>query len=120
MNKAILNINNKKLEVELAKNFLEISYGLMNRDFLEKDSGMLFIFPIPMQLHFWGKNTKIPLDLAFLDKDLSICELYAINPLDETVILSLSKTLMYALEVNFGWFKTNEIQVGDKVKIINS
>lgn len=119
MNKSIIYINDKKLDVEIAKNFFEISKGLMYRDFLSKNSGMFFIFPEPCQLHFWGKNTKISLDIAFIDKDLKICEFYIIKPFDKNLISSISKNLMYALEVNLGWFSENQIKIGDKIKILN-
>lgn len=119
MNKNILYINGAKLNVEIARNYFELSRGLMERDFLDKNSGMFFIFPSPMQLHFWGKNTKIPLDLAFIDQYLKIHELHIINPLDETLISSTSKSLCYALEVNLGWFNENKIKINDSIKISN-
>ena len=88
----------------------------MNRNFLEKNNGMVFIFPAPMELSFWMKNTLIPLDIAFVDESHTILNIEQMKPLDENTTKSKGKAL-YAIEANLNWFQENNIKVGDKVKL---
>ena len=56
-----------KLTVEVADTPASLAHGLMHRKSLAADAGMLFKFPSITEAHFWGKNTYIPLDIAFID-----------------------------------------------------
>ena len=55
------------IHAEIADTPLKRSVGLMYRDYLKKDHGMLFFFSQPQAWSFWMKNTKIALDLIWLD-----------------------------------------------------
>ncbi|MFA5759267.1 MAG: DUF192 domain-containing protein, partial [Clostridia bacterium] len=96
-----------------------MSKGLMFRKNLPEDSGMLFVFGKEDELRFWGKNTYIPLDIAFIGKNKEIKDIQKISPLSEKTIGGKEKCL-YALEVNEGFFNKNNIKIGDKVEIINN
>jgi len=87
----------------------------MFRDSLPEDRGMLFIFEQPKQASFWMRNTKIPLSIAYIDSAGKILEIKSMNPLDETVVLSNSDQIAYALEVNQGWFARHGIAIGAKI-----
>jgi len=113
-----LTINDKKLSVELAKTISQQMKGLMNKKSLPENSGMLFTYPIELNLSFWMKNTYIPLSIAFISEQGIIKEIYDMKPLDETPIRSINK-VKYALEVNQGWFKKNNIEINDKIAEIN-
>jgi len=89
--------------------------GLMFRANLDNDEGMLFRFPSSRHLSFYMKNTYIPLDIAFLDEDGTIKQISRMSPLNTKTIQS-DDPCRYALEVNQGWFKNNNIDVGDKIK----
>ena len=104
--------DSKKIFVELAKTPHKQSQGLMFRKELQPDSGMLFVFDDPKPLSFWGMNTFIPLDIAFIDEHGTIKDLKRIKQHDLTSIKS-SCPCKFALEVSDGWFKENGFAVGD-------
>jgi uncharacterized membrane protein (UPF0127 family) len=104
--------DSKKIFVELAKTPYKQSQGLMFRKELQPDSGMLFAFDGPKPLSFWGMNTFIPLDIAFIDEHGTIKDLKRIKQHDLTSIKS-SCPCKFALEVSDGWFKENGFAVGD-------
>ena len=104
------------LKVEVAGDEQSRAMGLMFRDSLSEDHGMLFIFDQPGQVSFWMKNTKIPLSIAFLEGDRVINEEKSMRPYDETLIQSQSDKIRYAIEVNAGWFDRHQVRSGTKVE----
>ena len=102
------------LDLEIPSTPEAFSAGLMFRESLGKDSGMLFVFKEAGEKSFHMTNTTIPLDIAFINEDGIIESIKELKPLDETHIFSDAKVL-YAIEVNRGWFTENNVQVGDKV-----
>ncbi len=110
-----LSIRSETLWVEIASTPAERMVGLMFRDSLPENHGMLFIFDTPQILKFWMKNTLIPLDIAFIDEAGVIIDIQAMEPLDTTLHVS-PKAVPYALEVNRGWFKRHGIGVGDTLR----
>jgi uncharacterized membrane protein (UPF0127 family) len=112
---AQLKISNYPLAAEIADTPQASENGLMFRDSLPEDRGMLFIFEQPKQASFWMRNTKIPLSIAYIDSAGKILEIKSMNPLDETVVLSNSDQIAYALEVNQGWFARHGIAIGAKI-----
>tara|TARA_A100001011_G_C14231041_1_gene808848 strand:+ start:1086 stop:1493 length:408 start_codon:yes stop_codon:yes gene_type:complete len=119
MEKKILKIKEKTLKVALARYEKDRSTGLMHKTSLPKDEGMFFIFEKEKILSFWMKNTKIPLAIAFLDDKKTINEIKSLKPFDTTLVKS-SKPAKYALEVNDGWFKDNNIAIGDQIQCDDS
>ncbi len=104
------------IEIEFAISDSEMMQGLMYRDSMANNQGMLFIYPYQQEMNFWMKNTHIPLDLIFIDEDGVIVDLAEnTKPFSEKNIHSdlLSK---YVLEVNAGFCQENYIIIGDKVK----
>jgi len=88
----------------------------MHRKTLAADSGMLFRFPSVTEAHFWGKNTYIPLDIAFVDKDNRITEIKQITPMSTKMIHSTG-FCSAAIEANAGYFKKHDIQPGHRIDI---
>ena len=104
----------ENLDLEIPSTPEAFSAGLMFRESLGKDSGMLFVFKEVGEKSFHMTNTTIPLDIAFINEDGIIESIKELKPLDETHVFSDAKVL-YAIEVNRGWFTENNVQVGDKV-----
>jgi uncharacterized membrane protein (UPF0127 family) len=101
------------IRAELAVTTEQRERGLMFRQALAPDAGMLFIYPTDRELRFWMKNTSMPLSVAFLDRDGRIVNIADMQPFDETVHRSAGPACC-ALEVNQGWFARNGIQAGDR------
>jgi len=93
--------------------------GLMFRDSLAPDRGMLFVFDAPQRANFWMKNTRIGLSIGFIDSARTLLEVRDMQPFDETPIQSRSDHIAYALEVNQGWFERNHVPTGTKVDGLN-
>ena len=105
---------NLPLNLEIPSNQKDFNMGLMFRERLDKNSGMLFIFNEISEKSFHMKDTKIPLDIAFINKDGIIESIKELEPLNTNPVYSDSNVL-YALEVNRGWFTEKNIKVGDRV-----
>jgi hypothetical protein len=93
-----------KLDVELAESDYEHQTGLMHRSSMDKTHGMLFIYdderPRPS---FYMKNTQIPLDLIYINKEMMVVEINRnTKPFDETPIRA-NQPAQYVLEVNAGF-----------------
>jgi len=121
-------IGGKTINVELAKTPEDLQKGLMNRNFLAPNSGMLFIFPHSDIWPFWMKNTLIPLDIIWLAPSKvegikTIVDMTTLNPPTDinsnTNIPEYSpkSPANYILEVNAGFIKENNLKIGDKVEI---
>ena len=111
-----LTIDGIKLNVEIVQDAESRQKGLMNRDELEKNEGMLFVFNSTRVLSFWMRNTFIPLDIAFVTETGRIVDIQHMAPLDDTTSYVSSAPALYALEVNAGWFSENGIKVGGQVE----
>ncbi|MBN2363930.1 DUF192 domain-containing protein [candidate division WOR-3 bacterium] len=114
---AVAVINGETLFIEIADDDNERSLGLMFRDSLEGDAGMLFVFEEPQKLNFWMKNTSLELDIAFADSQFIIREIKPLEPYSVENIFS-GFDAQYALEVNRGWFSSKNVSLGDKIQII--
>ena len=88
--------------------------GLMFRESIPENSGMLFSFPDNSQRSFWMKNTHVPLSIAFIDKNGFIDSIERMKPrcLENTYSMG---TAPYALEMNDGWFQRNGFTRGTRV-----
>ena len=105
---------NLPLNLEITSNQKDFNMGLMFRERLDKNRGMLFVFNEIGEKSFHMKDTKIPLDIAFINKDGIIESIKELEPLNTLPVYSDSEVL-YALEVNRGWFAEKNIKVGDRV-----
>ena len=111
-----LTIKGKKIRVEVARTEEEKSQGLMFRDKLGPDEGMLFIYEREDFLSFWMKNTPLRLSIAFLDQRGKIVDIQDMEPFNLRTHTS-ARPALFALEMNQGWFKKNGVKVGDVVQM---
>ena len=105
------------LQVEIPSNIRDFNLGLMFRESLEENSGMLFIFDEAEKQSFHMTETRIPLDIAFITHDGIIESIKQLEPLEETPVSSDGDDVICALEVNRGWFEQHDIEVGDEIDI---
>lgn len=113
---ATVQVADTVLTVEYAKSFEQRATGLMYREELCESCGMLFKYSQPRIAGMWMKNTFIPLDVAFIDEKGKITDIRSMQPHDLTSINSSTKVL-YALEMNIGWFAKHNVKVGHFVQI---
>ena len=102
--------------VELANDPDEISTGLMNREQMADDAGMIFDFGQPRQANMWMKNTLIPLDMLFLDPEGTVLAVaHDAVPGSERRITP-GVPVKGVLELNAGIAEELGIEPGDQVK----
>jgi len=105
-----------KLYVNLADTPSKQAQGLMFVKNMPNDEGMLFDFSRKQVLSFWGSNTFIPLDIAFVDEGGYIRKISKISPMSEKMVTS-GVPCKYAIEANDGYFESMNLEPGDKMKI---
>jgi uncharacterized membrane protein (UPF0127 family) len=118
---ATLVIGDTTLLVEIARTNEEKCIGLMHRDSLAQDQGMLFVYETPQRLSFWMKNTKIPLDIGFFNSDQVLVQIEQMEPFqgkDQShPVYKSASAAKFALEVPMGWFEERKIQPGIKFNL---
>lgn len=107
-------VGNQKITVEVAATAADRSRGLMHRESLPDDHGMLFVFPRERVLTFWMKDTPLPLSIAFADSGGRIVRIADMEPLSATPVSS-GGPARFALEMERGWFERRGVLVGDSI-----
>ncbi|MBI4144591.1 DUF192 domain-containing protein [Candidatus Woesearchaeota archaeon] len=107
-----------EIEVEIADSDEELQRGLMFRDTLSSDAGMLFVFPDLKQRTFWMKNVRIPLDMIFVDSNNNVNEVKANLPpckQEPCLVYPSEYPAQYVVEVNAGFAAAHNIGRGTKM-----
>lgn len=102
--------------LEVADDDAEQERGLMFRNALAPDHGMIFVFPDERLRGFWMRNTYIPLDIVYAASNGEVVKIMKLYPQDETVAPS-EKPAQYAIELNAGTASRIGLQVGDVLTI---
>jgi uncharacterized membrane protein (UPF0127 family) len=89
--------------------------GLMFRESLAANHGMLFLFDAKTRQCMWMRNTLIPLSVAFIDDDGSIVNIEDMEPRNDSSHCS-TRPVRYALEMNKAWFAQRGLGPGSKVQ----
>jgi len=106
--------------VELATTPEKQSLGLMFRDHMDEDHGMLFIFPSESRRSFWMKNTRIPLDIFYFSSDLKLVSVSENTPpcrTERCPSYPSSGPARYVLELNAGKAAQLGVQPGDLLEL---
>ncbi|MDH5678347.1 MAG: DUF192 domain-containing protein [Nitrospinota bacterium] len=105
--------------VEVANTPAQRNRGLMFRPSLKEGQGMWFIFPYEMELAFWMKNVRFPIDIIFIDSKFHIRTIHKSVPpcRTETCASYFSRgKVQYVLEVQSGFCEKNGIRENQKVE----
>lgn len=115
MKTSTLSIGIHQIQAEIADTPRSRERGLMQRTHLCADCGMLFVFEEAAKHGFWMKNTQLPLSIAFINAQgiiINIAEMQA----NTTTTHQAQGDVLYALEMNRGWFAKHSIKSGDAVR----
>lgn len=110
-----LRIKNHEIRAEVANTEESRRRGLMFRDGLSDNSGMVFSYPEAGVNTMWMKNTRIALSVAFIDRNGRILNIEDMEPFSEQAHASAGEAA-HALEMNRGWFRKRAIKAGDRVE----
>lgn len=110
-----LNAGMHVIKAEVAARDAERQQGLMFREKMGPNEGMVFLFDAPASVCMWMKNTPIPLSVAFIDQHGKIVNIEDMQP--QTMDSHCAKKpVLYALEMNLGWFKQKNIKPGSVIE----
>ena len=107
---------NAQFFVEIAKSPERRQKGLMDRNSLKSQSGMLFLYESPRRVSFWMKNTLISLDVIFLSANGKILKIYHNAKPESLEIMSAGENVSAVLEINGNLAKTIKLEIGDCVE----
>jgi uncharacterized protein len=117
-------VKGERFIVEIAADEATRAQGLMFRDEIADDRGMFFIFPDQRPRSFWMKNTRIPLDIIYLDRDLRVVSISADTPpcrsrSGRCPNYPSAGPAQYVLEINAGRAAELGLAPGDRVEVGN-
>ncbi len=112
-----IRVDGARAWVEIADTDQRRRTGLMHRQELGRDEGMLMVFPVPRIQQIWMLNTPIPLDVGFFDADGVLLNTVSMSPDGGRTIHESTGPALYALEMNIGWFGNNGIAPGARLSL---
>ena len=115
-------IDKHTFKLLLAKTSQAKEIGLSKRDYLAKDTGMLFIFDTADYHAFWAKDMRFPIDILFIDNNRIVTIFQDVKPQKDQGSLPILKPKEVAslvLEINAGLSKKYKFHEGDLVKVEN-
>lgn len=114
---------NSQINVEIADSPEERAEGLMNRQNLSENSGMLFVYKKEGSRSFWMKNTSIPLDIIFLNSEMDVINIEKADPEPDVKVDSnyesyrSDRPAKYVLEINQNRSEEIGLKEGEKVNL---
>lgn len=111
-----MTIGSKTYTLEVAANDLTREHGLMMRDKMPGNWGMIFVFPDEEPRSFWMRNTRIPLDIIYVSAGGKVMSIKQMKAYDETPVPS-DGVAKYAIELNLNQAAATGVKVGDVLVI---
>jgi uncharacterized membrane protein (UPF0127 family) len=111
-----MTIGNRTFKLEVADTLGVQGHGLMQRDSLPDDRGMIFVFEKPEPRNFWMKNVRFPLDIIFMDGNAQVVSIKQMKAYDMRSVPS-GKPAQYAIELPLGAAGASGVKVGDTLKL---
>ncbi len=117
-----IDIKNQTYQFEIAATLSQKSLGLGNRDSLCKNCGMIFVYQNEGIQPFWMKNTRIPLDIIWLDKNGQVVDIKTAQPQPNTPDIKLTIyqnpfPAQFVLEINAYQAQKLKLSIGDTIKL---
>ena len=112
-----IQVGDRTVQMQVAVQPAELQKGLMFRESIGAEEGMLFVFDRPQPMGFWMRNCVFPQTIGFFDASGELKETYDMYPHDERTVSSHARNLQFALEMNQGWFKQAGVRPGAKLDL---
>jgi len=103
-----------RIDAQIASTPRQLQTGLMSREEMPENEGMLFVFPTPQTQCFWMKNTLLPLSAAFIADDGTIVNIVDMQPQSLESHCSL-QPVRFVLEMHQGWFEHRGLAAGSRI-----
>ena len=120
MKRAFIELGGQKFNLEITETIFEKTKGLMDRDYLHDNAGMLFVFNFEWIYPFTMKNMKFPLDIIWIDRHEKIVYIAEyVKPCRAMICPAINpwKRAKYVLEVNAGTVKKLGLKIEDKITL---
>ena len=111
-----MRIGSKTFTLEIANDAAEREKGLMRRDSMPADHGMIFVFAGDQRLGFWMRNTRIPLDIIYVNANGVVVSVKQMRPYDTSTTYA-DAPAKYAIELNQGQAAAAGVKVGDQLTL---
>ncbi|MEX1061615.1 MAG: DUF192 domain-containing protein [Patescibacteria group bacterium] len=116
-----LEIGSTRVNLEIANTAQTRRDGLGGRGELKEGWGMFFVFEEPDRYPFWMKDVSFPLDIVWISEDWQISGVEQnVLPSSYPTTFRSTRPVLYVLEVNAGFVKDNQIEVGSFVKLVET
>ena len=109
-------LGSQEIVAEVARTPVQLQTGMMFRQTMGENEGMLFVFSRPQQAAFYMRNTTLPLSCAYLDDEGAILEIHDLTPHEEKSVAAQSARVRFVLETRQGWFAAHQIGLGIVVR----
>jgi uncharacterized membrane protein (UPF0127 family) len=105
-----------EITAEVALTPAQQQTGMMFRETIGENEGMLFVFPHTETRAFWMMNVSVPLSLAYIDPAGVILEIHDLQPHNTNSVVAATDQVQYVLETSQGWFNRHSVSTGTVIR----